>query len=406
MIALLGFGKTNQSLLRYINSQGMCCVVCDDSFIDEREDEFGNIFTNTLEAYPTTLQIPSPGIPPYNPMIKNSTHLLSDYDYILSGIQAPQIWISGTNGKTTTTEMLEWVLKDFGGVSGGNIGTPLATLATQMPKIWILETSSFSLHYTQKVFPYCYILLPLSEDHISWHGSFEGYVEDKLSVLERMGEDNVAFIPKSLSAHPLVEGFRGKIYLYENSEDLGKILQISPQEIPFKEPFLLDALLALGGAEAMCGCKRIEEIRGYQIGLHKMQEFYDKEGRVWINDSKGTNVDATIWALRSYPDKQIYLILGGDDKGADLEVLFKEMSERKIEIFAIGKNALKIQELANTHHIPCQVCYYLEKAVEEINSVHTQESIALLSPAAASLDQFISYKHRGEEFMKLVENLH
>lgn len=405
MIALLGFGKTNQALLEYINAQGIRCVVCDDGLEGEREDEFGNIFTHDLKHHITTLQIPSPGIPPYNPMIKSAKNLLSEYDYILSQIQAMQIWISGTNGKTTTTEMLEWLLRDFGGVSGGNIGTPLATLARQKPKIWILETSSFSLHYTKRVFPHCYILLPLSEDHILWHGSFESYIEDKLSVLARMGEADVAFIPKVLCAHPLIKNYKGRLYLYENSKDLAEFFGVELKSIPFKEPFLLDALLALNGAEVVCGQKRIQEIENYKIGEHKIQEFRDKEGRIWVNDSKGTNADATIWALRNYKQKKIYLILGGEDKGADLSSLFEEMKAGKVEVFAIGKNALKLKELCDAYHIPCKICNILENAVKEIHSIHTQKSIALLSPAAASLDQFHSYKHRGEEFMHIVQSL-
>lgn len=405
MIALLGFGKTNQALLEYINAQGIKCVVCDDKFSQENQDEFGNIFTQDFSSLPTTMQIPSPGIPPYNKMIVESKNLVSEYDYILSNVKEKQIWISGTNGKTTTTEMLEWVLKDFGGVCGGNIGKPLASLIALKPKIWILETSSFSLHYTKEVFPHCYILLPLSEDHISWHGSFEGYVDDKLSVLERMSKECVAFIPKNLQSHPKVQGFRGKLYLYADSKDLAQAFGINLSNIPFKEPFLLDALLALCGAEVMCGESRVEALESYKVGEHKMEEFKDKEGRVWVNDSKGTNADASIWALRNYEGKKIYLILGGEDKGADLSELFEEMRGKDIEIFAIGKNALRLQELAREYAIPCKVCEVLKNAVESIHPLHSKESIALLSPAAASLDQYPSYKHRGEEFKELVKNL-
>lgn len=405
MIALLGFGKTNQALLQYLNSQGKACIIYDDSFTQERKDEFGNLFSPNSLVFESSLQIPSPGIPPYHKMIKEATNLVSEYDYILPNIEGEQIWISGTNGKTTTTEMLEWILKDFGGVSGGNIGTPLASLIALNPKIWILETSSFSLHYSKTSYPHCYILLPLSEDHISWHGSFEAYIDDKLSVLERMGRDDVAFIPKALQGHSQIEKFRGKLYLYEGGQDLASSFGINLSSLHFKEPFLLDALLALCGAEVMCGEKRLEAIQSYKVGEHKMEEFLDSRGRVWVNDSKGTNADASIWALRSYEGRKIYLILGGEDKGADLSALFEEMRGREIEIFAIGKNAKRLQEFSNAYSIPCRVCEVLENAVKEIHSLHTQESVAILSPAAASLDQFSSYKHRGEEFRKLVKTL-
>ncbi|RDU70246.1 UDP-N-acetylmuramoyl-L-alanine--D-glutamate ligase [Helicobacter brantae] len=405
MIALLGFGKTNQALLNYLNAQGKLCVVCDDSFTQERIDERGNIFTPILTSHPTSLQIPSPGVPPYHKMIKESTNLVSEYDYILPHIQDKQIWISGTNGKTTTTEMLEWVLRDFGGESGGNIGTPLAVLAERKPKIWILETSSFSLHYTKISSPHCYLLLPLSEDHISWHGSFGEYVNDKLSVLERMGEGSVAFIPKSLENHPKASGFRGELVAYRDCEDLASWLGIETFAPGFKEPFLLDALLALCGAKVICGENRVEAMRGYKIGEHKMEEIVDSKGRLWINDSKGTNADASIWALRNYEGRKIYLILGGEDKGADLSELFEEMRGKEIEIFAIGKNAQRLQELSKEYHFSCKICETLENAVKSIHPLHTQESVAILSPAAASLDQFSSYKHRGEEFKRLVSSL-
>lgn len=406
MIALLGYGKTNQALLSYINAQGMRCVVCDDSFERERVDGFGNIFTQELGSHTTELQIPSPGIPPYHKNIALCHNLVSEYDFILHSLSPNQVWISGTNGKTTTTEMLEFILQDFGAKSGGNIGIPLATLAQSNPKIWVLETSSFSLHYTKVAYPHCYILLPLSEDHISWHGSFEGYVEDKLSVLGRMKEGDVAFIPQALSTHPLVKGFVGKLYLYEDSQSLAKEFGIDLSKLPFKEPFLLDSVLALCGAEIMCGESRLEAIVHYKVGEHKMQEFFDSQSRVWVDDSKGTNADATIWALRAYKNKKIYLILGGEDKGADLTPLFEEMRGGDIEIFAIGKNASRLQALASEYNIPSQVCDVLERAVKCIHSLHSNESIALLSPAAASLDQFSSYKHRGEEFVRIVKSLH
>lgn len=403
MIALLGFGKTNQALLKYINAQGIGCVISDDAFQEESRDEFGNIFTQDFARFETTMQIPSPGIPPYNTMIKQSSNLVSEYDYILSQIHEKQIWVSGTNGKTTTTEMLEWVLRDFGGMSGGNIGTPLAVLAEYKPRIWILETSSFSLHYTRRVSPQCYILLPLSEDHISWHGNYEAYIRDKLGVLERMSEESVAFIPKNLQSH--TRGFKGRVFLYEDSKDLADAFGINLEKIPFKEPFLLDALLALCGAEVVCGQSRVEAIKDYKIGGHKIEEFRDSRGRLWVNDSKGTNADASIWALRTYKGRKIFLILGGEDKGADLSDLFKEMQGEDIEIFAIGKNAQKLQELSKKYSIPCKVCGVLHKAVESIHLLHSQESVALLSPAAASLDQYASYKHRGEEFVRFVQSL-
>lgn len=402
MIALLGYGKTNQALLEFINRRGEKCVVFDDAFIEIRIDSFGNNFLPPLQKVQTRFQIPSPGIPPFHPMIKQAHSLISEYDFVLKGVER-QIWISGTNGKTTTTEMLEWILKDRGGISGGNIGVPLASLATLFPKIWILETSSFSLHYTQSVFPQVYLLLPIREDHISWHGSFEAYIKAKLSPIKRMDKGCVAVIPKEFESFDEILKSNARVITYETSLDLASHFGFDLSQIKFQEPFLLDAVLALCGAKILTGEDLSQKLWDYKVGAHKVEEFQDEAGRVWVDDSKGTNVDATIWALRTYKCKKIYLILGGDDKGADLVPLFEELKEYDVEIFGIGSNIEKLKDLAQKFEIRFFSCFILEQAVREIDVKHSVESIAMLSPAASSLDQFASYKQRGELFQEMAK---
>lgn len=406
MIALLGYGKTNQALLRFLNANKRSCLVFDDIFCEERVDEQGNRFlpSSKKELNDSELAIPSPGISPSHSLIQNSSNLVSEYDFLLNKNQL-QIWISGTNGKTTTTEMLQALLCDYGGKSGGNIGLPLAEMQERNPQIWILETSSFSLHYTKKVFPKVYLLLPLSEDHISWHGSFENYIQDKLSPLARMNEDCTAIIPHALSQRLEVKESKAQIVLYQESVDLVSYFDFDLSKIKFNEPFLLDALLALSGAKILLGKDLSEKLLDFQIGKHKLEVLRDEFGRTWVDDSKGTNVDATIWAVRAYGNSKIYLILGGDDKGADLSLLFEELRHYRLEIFGIGSNTLKLQELSKVFDIKFHSCFELEKAVNLIDQQHDLQSIALLSPAAASLDQFSSYKERGERFQKFVQSL-
>lgn len=403
MIALLGFGKTNQSLLAYLNHRGGQCAVFDDRFLQKRKDEFGNVFLPSSEKMQTSMQIPSPGIPPFHPLISSSQNLVSEYDFLLN--KQEQIWISGTNGKTTTTEMLEWILRDFGGLSGGNIGTPLASMITLSPKIWILETSSFSLYYTKHVFPKVYVLLPVSEDHISWHGSFTNYLESKLSPLVRMDKDCTALIPKNLILHPSAVNTHANVIAYQTGLDLAHYFDLDLSEVKFQEPFLMDALLALSAAKLVTGRDLSAKLKSYQLGSHKMEEFVDEEGRLWVDDSKGTNVDATIWAIRAYKEKRILLILGGDDKDADLAPLFEEIKKHTVEIYGIGSNVKKLEKLAFDYGITFFACRELEKAILSIDTKHTQESVALLSPAAASLDQFASYKDRGEKFQNFIKLL-
>lgn len=403
MIALLGYGKTNQALLEFLNAQKQSCLVFDDAFLHPREDQKGNCFlpSSKKRRGDCDIEIPSPGIPPNHTLIQNSSNLLSEYDFLLDQ-KKTQIWISGTNGKTTTTEMLSCILSDFGGVSGGNIGIPLATLITLDPKIWILETSSFTLHYTKKASPSIYLLLPVSEDHISWHGNFENYIKAKLKPLKLMNQGSVALIPEGFQEFQETKNSKAEIIFYKESGDLAKTFDFDLRKIQLNEPFLFDGLIALSGAKILCNRDLSEKLADFKIGRHKIEEFVDVFGRIWVDDSKGTNIDATIWALRAYHDRKIYLILGGDDKGADLTALFEEMSQRKIKVFGIGSNTLKLQKLAYEYRIAFVPCFELEKAVQAIHSLHSDDSIAMLSPAAASLDQFTSYKERGEKFQKLV----
>ena len=310
------------------------------------------------------------------------------------------IWISGTNGKTTTTQMCQHLLKEYGSIYGGNIGVPLSHLDEKAP-IWILETSSFTLHYTNKAKPNIYILLPISEDHITWHGSFEEYKNAKLKPLSLMNENDIAIIPAEF------KDFKTDAYVikYRNSDDLCEHFNINKSEIKFKEPFLLDAILAMATKKIIFDEINYELINKFVIDKHKVEEFRDNKNRLWIDDSKATNVDATINAIVPYNDKNIHIILGGDDKGANLIPLFENIKDLDIYVYAIGSNTEKIVKYCKEYNISVESCIYLNMAVSKIDLVLEENSVAMLSPAAASLDQFKSYAHRGDEFKNLVLTL-
>jgi len=359
---------------------------------------FDDVDQDKYDINSDELTIVSPGFPPYNYLVKNTKNKQSDYDLFLKDNMFT-IWISGTNGKTTTTQMLYHLLSEDRFTCGGNIGTPLASLDGKSNKI-ILETSSFTLHYTNKVKPNIYVLLPISEDHLSWHGSFSEYENTKLKPLFLMNEEDIAIIPAKYKGI----NSKAKVYFYENSEDLINQFNINKEQIRFNEPFLLDSLLALVTQKLVNGKTDYKQINSYIVDKHKVEEFQDNLGRLWVDDSKATNVDATIWALKGYSDKKIYLILGGDDKGANLVPLFEILQQYDLEIFSIGTNTKKLFDLSKEYNLRCNKCYHLEDAVKQIsnNLTLSKEHLAILSPAAASLDQFNSYIERGEVFKKLV----
>lgn len=403
-ISIFGYGVTTKPLVELLNSQGFGCDIFDDncaSFVSEEKNRFYP--SGEFDPQNSELEITSPGIPPYHPLITQAQNLRSEYDFFDELMQEKplSIWVSGTNGKTTTTEMLEFLLKERGAKSGGNIGYPLTELYLKKPSIWVLETSSFMLHYTKHAYPKLYLLLPIREDHIHWHGGFDGYVRDKLSPLERMGEDTIALIPRELEGHALCKGARARVVYYEGSSGLAEELGLDIGGSVFREPFLLDSVLALASSKLLFGEADSAGLNEFRIDSHRIEEVRDSKGRLWVDDSKGTNVAATLEAIKSYGEKKIFLILGGDDKGANQEPIFELLSGLKVEVFLIGSNAERLESLARQYGVAHHRCEVLERAVREIKERLGLEEVALLSPAAASLDQFRSYKERGELFKKL-----
>ena len=415
--SLFGYGGTTRAIAKNFGKEGGWDIY-DDKFSEISSDEWGNTLLppNLFVSEKSGLEIPSPGFPPGHELVKNAQNLISEYDYFykIYGAKMPfTVWISGTNGKTTTTKMTQHLLARYGSVMGGNVGVPLADLDPNA-KIWVLETSSFTLHYTNAATPGIYALLPITPDHLSWHGSFAEYERAKLKPLAMMGENTVAILPKIYAE----AATKAKVISYENEADLARFCGVNLNDIAFKTPFLTDALLALAIQKILLDRCDVELLNSFVIEGNKLEEFRDARGRTWVNDTKATNIDASIQAVKRYEGKFLHLILGGDDKSVDMRPLFEALRGAKAQIYAIGSNTDKLMKLAGEFKIPAVKCEFLNVAVGEIdkrfkfggaaktsaNSENLDE-IALLSPAAASLDQFSSYVERGDEFKKAILNL-
>ncbi len=400
-ISLFGYGKTTQAIAKNLVDKFGPFDIYDDHFQEENEDEWGNRLLNPkkFDEKLSELEIPSPGFPPNHTLIKKAKNLQSEYDFFYDAMPK-SIWISGTNGKTTTTQMATHLLSHVGAVMGANVGFPLAELDLNA-KIWILETSSFTLHYTHTTKPEIYALLPISADHLSWHGNFENYAKDKLSVLERMNECDIAILPEIYAKTPT----KAYIISYKDEFDLAQKMNIDIEKISFKSPFLLDAVMALSIEKILLDTLSYELLNHFVMEKNKLEELQDNQGRLWVNDTKATNENAVMAALKRYKDKKIYLIIGGDDKGVDLSTLFDFMKDFDIELYAIGVSTQKMLDYALKANLKAHKCEFLENAVEEISKVLKNNEVALLSPACASLDQFNSYAQRGEKFKEYVSKI-
>jgi UDP-N-acetylmuramoylalanine--D-glutamate ligase len=396
-VSLFGYGKTTKALTKlYPNA-----IFYDDKVTKPFRDDNGFRLKPSSEFNPkySDLEIPSPGIPPSNPLILQAKNLISEYDCFVN-VSPLTIWISGTNGKTTTTQMMQHLLKDKGSEAGGNIGTPLAELDLDAD-IWILETSSFTMHYTNLAVPNIYVLLPITPDHLSWHGDMDEYVKAKLKPILSMKEGEVAIVPSQYkdiktSAH---------VITYENEADLASYFDIDTSKVNFKGAFLADALLAMAVDKILFDRVDYEKINSFVLDPHRQEELRDGKNRLWVNDTKATNIDATIAVLNRYKDLHVHLILGGDDKGVDLTELFEFLTSCKVKIYNIGSNKDKLSNLAKEYNINFELCQNLADAITKIDKNLTNSEIGLLSPAASSLDEFSSYIQRGDEFKEAVQNI-
>lgn len=395
---LFGYGLSTKAIAKKL---GGGCTFFDDNIDEAYRDENNNIIKPSKEFNPneSSLEITTPSLPPKHPLIQSAQNLLSEYDYFFKDMPF-NIWISGTNGKTTTTQMLTHLLEKRGAICGGNIGTPLAQL-DQNANIWILETSSFTLHHTNTASPNIYLLLPITPDHLDWHGTAAEYETDKLKPLLEMKEGELALIPKGLNL-PETSAY---IVEYDSDNFICDYFDLDSSKLTYKGAFLQDALLSLAITKVLFDEANYDLLNNFTRDAHRQEEFKDNKNRLWVNDSKATNIDAVIQAVKTYSDRHIHLILGGDDKGMDLTMLFEGIEAYELTLYTIGENSSKLFSLAAKYKISASESKSIENAVMQIDKKHTFNSVALLSPAAASFDQYDSYKHRGERFIELIKNI-
>ena len=436
---LFGYGITTKAIAHAL---GGGCIFFDDKVETPYFDEENNhiLPSHLFDPDTSDLEVTTPSLKPSHPLIKSAKNLMSEYDYILgsreqgagsrnlysdiayvqaqknastaknsslftlhSSLKRPQpftVWISGTNGKTTTTQMLTHLLEKRGALSGGNIGTPLAALDPEAP-IWVLESSSYALHYTHTASPGIYLLLPITPDHLDWHGTAESYESDKLRPLLTMREGELALVPKGLNL-PKTDAF---VVEYDSMEFIADYFNIDPEKIKFKAAFLEDAMLALAITRVLFDEVDYELINNFKLDANRQEEFHDASGRLWVNDTKATNIDAAIQALKAYSEHHIHLIAGGDDKGVDLAPFFKAMQPFDLTLYTIGANNDKQLTLAKEYGINAVSCNTLDQAVKAIDAHMKADDVGLLSPAAASFDQFKSYKERGDLFKRYIKGL-
>lgn len=440
---VIGLGKTGLSIARYLADKQIPFMMYDTREdapgLAEFQAEFPHVSTY-LGEFPEALIpnvtdiIASPGIPLELPLIQKALNtgaeLYGDIECLAREIKAPVIAITGTNGKSTVTTLVGDMAKaaGFKVAVGGNIGTPVLDLLrdSQHYDLWVLELSSFQLDLTQSLEPLASTILNVSPDHLDRHHNMAAYVRAKQRIYcgtqlalynnedEVTKPDAALFgsIQHRSFGQKTPEGSDWGIIEYQNKRYLSKgaepLFPVDSLLIKGVHNWL-NALAAAALADAAGVNKEaiIQVLQRYSGLPHRCQWVRSLDGVDWINDSKGTNIGATISAIQGIGAAmtgKIVLIAGGQGKGADFTELREVVNAYVRSLVVLGEDADKI-EAALRQTVPLISVKSLEEAVEKARIEAKPGDVVLLSPACASLDMFRDFNHRGEQFTAIVHGL-
>jgi UDP-N-acetylmuramoylalanine--D-glutamate ligase len=432
-VAVLGAGLSGTAAALLLRSEGAEVTVLDSA--DENR-----LLKSTLENLrargvtvrcgpgaesdwsPYDLLVLSPGIDPVSPLARNfssrNIETIGELELGWRSIDVPVIAITGTNGKTTTTELLAQMLNACGQrtIACGNIGKPLCEVALEDRDLDVLtvEVSSFQLETISTFRPAVSVWLNFAPDHLDRYRSVAEYRAAKLRIFENQTGDDVAVINAGESL-PKIAARTFTFSAYSNQADFrlegGSIVYQNQPVLRMAETKLrgshnienLMATLAAGLARGLRFEQMVPPLQTYEPRPHRCEFVREVGGVTYVNDSKATNLDAVEKALLAQ-NRKIILIAGGKDKGFTFETLRQLVSEKSRAVILIGEMAARIcRDWQDA--VPCEIAHSLADAVERAHAVAKPGEVVLFSPGTSSFDMFKSYADRGDQFRALVQAL-
>jgi UDP-N-acetylmuramoylalanine--D-glutamate ligase len=434
---VVGLGKTGLSCARYLAAQGLPLAVTDTRLRPPALRELREILPDVAVfvggfdagAFAAAEQlVVSPGISLEEPLIRaardRGAAVLGDVELFARAARAPIVAITGTNGKSTVTALLGEMARQAGRrvAVGGNIGTPVLDLLVEQgpqPDLYVIELSSFQLETTTSLNAAAAVVLNLTPDHLDRHGDLERYRAAKARVyagarvkVVNLDDPLVASMVPPQEARGFTAGppSWGQFGLVPHGHDSrlaygDERLALASELLLVGRHNLVNALaaMALGRAMGLPVSPMIEALRRFPGLPHRCQWVASSQGVQWYNDSKGTNVGATLAALQGM-DGSVVLIAGGDGKGQDFSPLCAAVREKARGIVLIGRDAPLI-EAALGSVPPVAHARDMREAVRAARRMARPGDSVLLSPACASFDMYRNYEHRGEVFMRAVQAL-
>ncbi len=434
-IVIVGLGQTGLSCVRYFLKQGIVPVVVDSRDAPPGQDELpAQVTLYKGGLHPEILLqakqlIVSPGIAIATPTIaaaqQHGVEVIGDIELFVRAAKAPIIAITGSNGKSTVTTLVGEMANAAGVKTaiGGNIGIPALDLldVADSYQLYVLELSSFQLETTYSLKAIAATVLNVTDDHLDRYPDFEAYRQAKLSIYQH-AQTVVTNRDDLLTACPAQDNTLNaiKCSFGEDDADYGLIQQqgrtwlayqgegiISADDLQITGVHnLMNALsaIALLDAAGVDRTKTLSGLRQFSGLAHRCEFIRELNGVMWINDTKATNVGATLAALEGLKSSVkgcLYLIAGGDGKGADFSPLIPALRDDIALTYCFGKDGERFAALTeNTKLVPD-----LSVAIAEISEVVQPGDWVLLSPACASIDMYANFMARGDHFRTLVKAL-
>lgn len=442
-VLIVGLGATGLSCARYLSNNGVEVAITDSRAhppaLDELQEAYPDVavFVDgfNAEAFArASCVIVSPGISLREPLIVEArargAEIVGDIELFARNVDAPVIAITGSNGKSTVTSLLGEMAESAGldVRVGGNIGVPaLDLLHEPRPNLYVLELSSFQLETTDSLNACAAAILNISEDHMDRYDSLADYTSAKAKIYSGTGslvvnldDQRVMATAELISKGRERVGFTsgkpengqfGICKAEDNTEEdylcygTSKLLAVSELKIKGKHN-AVNALAALAlGKEANIPLDAmLLGLKKYAGLPHRTQWIGEKNNIVWYNDSKATNVGATIAAINGLAEENIILIAGGQGKGQDFSLLKDVVKSKVKHLILLGEDAELLNDvLADVTEI--SFTSDLSQAVHKANEIAVAGDTVLLSPACASFDMFSGYVQRGEQFSSLVKEV-
>ena len=365
--------------------------------------------------------IKSPGVPQQAPAVlaarARRVPVLGELELAWRLLENEFLAVTGTNGKTTTTEWIGHIHREAGVpvAVAGNVGTPLSSLVGELGTdvAIVCEASSFQLEDTDVFSPEAAVLLNLAPDHLDRHPSYEDYVAAKLRVFVNQGNYDVAVVPDDLGiediggcarqvlfgAGPEAELADRAGYLWWDGRPLLHVSEVAlPGEHNRRNAMAAAAVCLARGLDPGAVTAGLRSFAGVP---HRLELVAIQDGVAYVNDSKATNVASTIVALLTYA-QGIHLIAGGVGKGQDFSPLAPLVAERCRAVYLIGQAAADLARALADTGVPTHLELDLERALARSRAVASPGEVILLSPACASFDQYPDFEARGEHFRSLV----